>query len=268
MTPEITSFTSRELTYLGQQRIGRLATVDGRHAPQVVPVGYAVNGATGEISIGGTAMGSSRKFRNVQGNPQVALVVDDIASTDPWRVRGVEIRGHGTALSDVERRAPGLSPEEIRIAPQRIRSWGLESLPVSDVQEIGDLPVSYFRGFDERRSDEASLAAVFAPDASVRFPLGEADGLAEMQSQRQRTLGLWARTHHVVSDVDAVIDGDDADVHANLEAVHHHRATDPGEPLQIRARLSGAARRLASGWRLQHLALDLVWTHGDGRSTA
>jgi hypothetical protein len=48
-----------------------------------------------------------------------------------------------------------------------------------------------------------------------------------------------------------------------LDAVHHHHATDPGEPLQIRARISGIARRLAHGWRLRHLEMELVWTHGD-----
>lgn len=259
-------FTSRELTYLRDQQIGRLATVDGRHAPQVVPVGYSVDEATGEISIGGTALGSSRKFRNVQANPQAALVVDDVTSTDPWQVRGVEVRGAAAALTDVQPPMAGLSPEQIRITPRRIRSWGLESIALSDAEEIGDLLVSYFRGFDERRSDRDFHAAVFTEDASVRFPAGEADGLDHIVAAKQDILALWARTHHLVSDISVAVDGGSADVTATLEAIHHHRADDPGDPLEIRARVSGTARRVADGWRLAHLELKLLSTQGDGPS--
>jgi pyridoxamine 5'-phosphate oxidase family protein len=38
-------------------------------------------------------MGATRKFRNVQANGQVALVIDDPVSRDPWTVRGLQIRG-------------------------------------------------------------------------------------------------------------------------------------------------------------------------------
>jgi pyridoxamine 5'-phosphate oxidase family protein len=29
----------------------------------------------------------------VQANPRVSFVIDDIVSTQPWKVRGIEIRG-------------------------------------------------------------------------------------------------------------------------------------------------------------------------------
>ena len=41
-------------------------------------------------------MGSTPKIRDVQANGQVALVVDDVVSRDPRRVRGIEIRGTGS----------------------------------------------------------------------------------------------------------------------------------------------------------------------------
>lgn len=118
-------FAPDELSYLREQRLGRLATVDEEHAPQVVPVGFFVDEQTGDVSIGGTALGSTRKFRNVEGTGRAALVVDDLASTDPWRVRGVEIRGPAEARRDVDPPRPGLSRELITIHPERIRSWGL-----------------------------------------------------------------------------------------------------------------------------------------------
>ena len=123
MTP--TGFTPEELSYLRDQPLGRLATVDERHAPQVVPVGFFDDEGTGEVSIGGIALGSTRKFRNVEATGRAALVVDDLASIDPWKVRGIEIRGHAEARRDVDPPRPGMSRELILIHPDRIRSWGL-----------------------------------------------------------------------------------------------------------------------------------------------
>jgi len=123
MTP--VRFTPAELRYLRDQPLGRLATVDEQHAPQVVPVGFFVDEQTGEVSIGGIALGSTRKFRNVEATGRAALVIDDLASTDPWHVRGVEIRGPAEARRDVDPPRPGMSRELITIHPERIRSWGL-----------------------------------------------------------------------------------------------------------------------------------------------
>lgn len=120
------SFTPQELAYLRTQRLGRLATVDRTGTPQNSPVGFMVD-ADGTVRIGGLNLGQSRKFRNVSHHGRVSLVVDDIASVDPWRVRGVEIRGAADALRDSDPPRRGMSREEIRIHPQRIVSWGLES---------------------------------------------------------------------------------------------------------------------------------------------
>lgn len=119
-------FSDPELDYLRSQRLGRLATVDGDGAPQNNPVGFFYNDDLGTIDIGGRNMGRTRKFRNVRHNPRVALVVDDLASIDPWRVRGVEIRGTAEALTDQSPPMRRMSREIIRIKPTRVISWGLE----------------------------------------------------------------------------------------------------------------------------------------------
>jgi pyridoxamine 5'-phosphate oxidase family protein len=120
------SFTEAELEYLATQRLGRLATLAPDGFPQNNPVGFRINVELDTIDIGGHAMGESRKFRNVQANPKVSFVIDDIASVQPWRVRGVEIRGEAEALAEQEAAGPGYSSEIIRIHPRRIRSWGLD----------------------------------------------------------------------------------------------------------------------------------------------
>ena len=120
------TFTDAELKYLESQRLGRLASLAPDGYPQNNPVGFRINHELGTVDIGGHAMGTSRKFHNIQANPKVSFVVDDIASVRPWHVRGVEIRGIAEALTDQEPAMPGMSAEIIRIHPRRVRSWGLE----------------------------------------------------------------------------------------------------------------------------------------------
>ena len=120
------TLTEAERAYLQSQPLARLATVDGAGAPQNNPVGAFLDEETGDIIIGGHAMGASRKFRNVQANARVALVIDDLVSRDPWTVRGLEIRGDAVALEDVDPPVPFMSREVIRITPMWVTSWGVD----------------------------------------------------------------------------------------------------------------------------------------------
>jgi pyridoxamine 5'-phosphate oxidase family protein len=120
------TLTEAERAYLKSQPLARLATVDASGAPQNNPVGAFLDEETGDILIGGHAMGASRKFRNVRANGQVALVIDDLVARDPWTVRGLEIRGTAVALEDVDPPVPFMSREVIRITPRWIASWGVD----------------------------------------------------------------------------------------------------------------------------------------------
>ncbi|POM26694.1 Pyridoxamine 5'-phosphate oxidase [Actinomadura rubteroloni] len=120
------TFTEPELAYLRSQRLGRLATVAPGGDPQNNPVGFRLDAETGTIDIYGFNMGASRKFRNVQQNPQVAFVVDDIVSLDPWTVRGIEIRGTAETLTGQPVPMAHLSAEIIRIRPRLVFSWGVD----------------------------------------------------------------------------------------------------------------------------------------------
>jgi len=120
------TLTEAERSYLESQPLARLATVDASGAPQNNPVGAFLDEVTGDVVIGGHAMGTTRKFRNVQANGQVALVVDDLVSRDPWTVRGLEIRGTAVALQDVDPPMPFMSREVIRITPTWVASWGVD----------------------------------------------------------------------------------------------------------------------------------------------
>ena len=120
------SFSEAEIAYLKGQKLGRLATINDAGEPQIAPVGFRYNAATDTIDIGGHDFAKRKKFRDVQRNPRVALVVDDIASVTPWRVRGIEIRGEAEALLvGGQEIMAGFDPEMFRITPRRVVSWGL-----------------------------------------------------------------------------------------------------------------------------------------------
>jgi pyridoxamine 5'-phosphate oxidase family protein len=120
------TFSATEADYLESQRLGRLATVGRDGLPQVVPVGFRLNRELQTIDIGGHALARTKKFRDVAREGRAAVVIDDVLP--PWRPRGIEVRGRAEALdSGGEAFGPGWSAELIRIWPERVRAWGLDS---------------------------------------------------------------------------------------------------------------------------------------------
>ena len=112
-------FTDRELDYLhGERRLGRIATVGKDGTPHVVPVGWSHNTEHDTIDVGGREFEKTKKFRDAARSGRAAIVIDDLASTDPWRPRAIEVRGHAEAITEPH--------PLIRIHPERIVSWGIE----------------------------------------------------------------------------------------------------------------------------------------------
>ena len=111
-------FSDAEAEYLAENFIGRVATASTSGQPHVVPVGYRFDGSA--VTFGGWNLAKSLKFRNLMSNDKVAFVVDDVVSTKPWKVRGIEIRGKAELVTS------GDGVSMIRVIPLNIRSWGLE----------------------------------------------------------------------------------------------------------------------------------------------
>jgi len=118
----VSVFTDTELQYLaGGHQLGRIATVGADGTPHVVPIAYIYNAARDTIDVGGHELDRTKKFRDVERTGRAAIVIDDLASTDPWRPRGIEIRGRGEAIA--------MPTPLIRIHPERIVSWGVGARP-------------------------------------------------------------------------------------------------------------------------------------------
>jgi pyridoxamine 5'-phosphate oxidase family protein len=116
------AFTEEEVAYLKSQPLARLATVGPGEQPDVAPVGFEFDGTY--LYIGGRAPEQTRKFRNVRaGHTKVAVVVDDLVSTDPWTPRGLRIYGTAELVERSGRFGPGAY---MRITPDISWSWNLE----------------------------------------------------------------------------------------------------------------------------------------------
>lgn len=86
--PDVSTFSQKEIEYLRGQRLGRLATVGPGGSPHVVPVGFRLSRENDAIEIGGHAIRVSKKWRDLQANPRVAFVIDDLERVDPGLLAG------------------------------------------------------------------------------------------------------------------------------------------------------------------------------------
>lgn len=129
-------FSEVEREYLHGARLGRIATVNRQGQPRVVPVGFRLNEELGVIETGGRDAAGTRRWQDVQHNPNVAFVVDDVAGGERWYPRGIQIRG--TAELVTVEGATGPYRAYIRIHPRTIHAWGLEGDPYGGKTRVVD----------------------------------------------------------------------------------------------------------------------------------
>ena len=119
-------FNEHERAYLAEPRLARLATVSSDGQPDADAVAFEWDGE--RFYIGGNRFAASRKYKNVAaGNRRVGLIIDDVASVDPWAPRGIKVHGTAEIVQRVGRFGPG---EYFAITPAVSWSWGLDGEPV------------------------------------------------------------------------------------------------------------------------------------------
>jgi pyridoxamine 5'-phosphate oxidase family protein len=118
--------SASHIAYLASQLLGRLATVGADHKPHVVPTSFGYNAELGTVDVGGLHVADTKKYRDVEANGWAAIVIDDLASIDPWTPRFLEIRGRAEALpTGGATLGPGFGDAFIRIYPEKINSYGI-----------------------------------------------------------------------------------------------------------------------------------------------
>jgi pyridoxamine 5'-phosphate oxidase family protein len=111
-------FTESEVAYLGSQRMARLATASPSGQPDVAAVTFRLDGDT--IVSGGFDITKTVRYGNLLKNPRAVIVIDDLATVDPWSPRGVKVRGAAMLEGDA-------GSMRIRIVPEVIWSWGINT---------------------------------------------------------------------------------------------------------------------------------------------
>lgn len=112
----MSAFTAAELEYLAAQPLMRFATASPTGKPDVAPVVFEVDGD--DIVTAGFDITHTVRYRNVLANPRAVLVVDDLATVDPWSPRGVKIIGRA-AIEEVD------GAPRFRISPEVVISWAI-----------------------------------------------------------------------------------------------------------------------------------------------
>jgi pyridoxamine 5'-phosphate oxidase family protein len=111
------AFTDAERTYLTSQRVARIGTASPSGRPDVAAVRFQLHGDA--IDIGGRINPATYKWMNVVRNGRASVTIDDIASEDPWVVRGIKIYGRAET---VEREG---TTGRILVHPEIIWSWNI-----------------------------------------------------------------------------------------------------------------------------------------------
>jgi pyridoxamine 5'-phosphate oxidase family protein len=112
----MSAFTDTERDYLQTQPLMRFATASTSGRPDVAPVVFELEGD--DIVTAGFDIAHTVRYRNIRENSSTVVVIDDLASTDPWSPRGIKIIGtaHIEETNGTQR---------FRIVPQTIISWAI-----------------------------------------------------------------------------------------------------------------------------------------------
>ena len=125
-------FKAAEINYLLTQPLMRFASASTNGRPDVAPVVFEVDGD--DIVTGGFDITHTVRYRNIQNNPRVSVVVDDLASINPWSPRGIKIIG--TAVVEENSGSP-----RFRISPEVIISWAINDttpgIPKMERRKVG-----------------------------------------------------------------------------------------------------------------------------------
>ena len=127
----MTAFTPAEIEYLRTQPLMRFATASLSGRPDVAPVVFELDGD--DIVTAGFDLAKTVRDKNVKANPRATVVIDDLASFNPWSPRGIKIIGSCV----VESHGGG---ERFRITPEVIISWAINDttpgIPTMERREV------------------------------------------------------------------------------------------------------------------------------------
>jgi hypothetical protein len=106
-----------------------------------------------------------------------------------------------------------------------------------------------------------SIPELFTDDGVIEVPYATIPA-AEIPERVGHILGGFDATHHMVSNLEIDIDGDEARSHHYLRAVHVPHAEHPDQHADYGAVYDNEYRRTPAGWRLSKVRLRFVFSEG------
>lgn len=134
-------FREEELAFVREARVGRLATVDGRGRPAVVPFCFAILGGDALVAVSVLDEKPKRvadrdlaRVRNIAAHPDVAFVVDRY--DEEWsRLAFVQVKGRARLLAPGDE-IHGAAIDALRAKYPQYRAMAIEERPVIAIEHL------------------------------------------------------------------------------------------------------------------------------------
>ena len=137
-----------------------------------------------------------------------------------------------------------------------------------DKSDITSIVNSYFRALDEKNFDVQHFASIFTPQATVTRPNGTSlIGPDAISASHENSFTRFEGSQHVVAGHDISLDGNTANVRANLVAMHMWRGsrTDANklDNFFIAGGVIHATLMQSDGqWRITQMSNAVLWRAG------
>lgn len=131
-----------------------------------------------------------------------------------------------------------------------------DSAMLADRLAVADVLIAYGSILDEGAWDR--LEGCFTPDAVAVLAGGpKLEGAPAIVAAIREALDSYTATQHHIAGTEVTLDGDRAQLRANLIATH---ITDDGT-FEVGGVYREELVRTAEGWQISHHQLDAVWMH-------
>ncbi|MET8428923.1 nuclear transport factor 2 family protein [Nocardia sp. NPDC004860] len=137
-----------------------------------------------------------------------------------------------------------------------------------DTARITKVFNGYFRALDEMCFDVTRFEQIFASNGRIVRPNGVAvAGPASIAGSHAVSFARFDATQHLLSGHDVAIDGDTADVRANLVAIHLWKGMPVESSMLERSFTAGGVvtadlARTPDGWRMTEVRNRIIWRAG------
>jgi SnoaL-like domain len=135
----------------------------------------------------------------------------------------------------------------------------------SDRELIVDVMTSYARGVDTQ-DWERLRSAVFTPDARL-YNAGLGDPVEPYQDEGERylraSLGALDAIQHLIGNHSIEVAGDDATARCDVLVTNVNNDWAGGNTAWMGGVYDVTLKRVADGWRIATMALDVVWSGGN-----